>query len=142
MVGHLQVFALSDCLALTWPVEYSATTKGLRWLIPRNNLPWTKENSQNEYNHSYQAVARHTRKFSDSSIEIHAGEEMDHSIDLYATKFSNPLHQQLPLPLNIYPKSNRPVTQQNVTMKNTPYGPTLSSDEYYTYFLVSTNYIC
>ncbi|XP_074334059.1 uncharacterized protein LOC141671666 isoform X2 [Apium graveolens] len=46
MVGHLQVFALSDSLSLTLPVEYSTTTKGLLWLIPRNKLPWTKENSQ------------------------------------------------------------------------------------------------
>ncbi|XP_017230653.1 uncharacterized protein LOC108205273 isoform X1 [Daucus carota subsp. sativus] len=135
IVGHLQVFALSDCLSLTLPVEYSATTKGLRWLIPRQKLPWTKDHSEHGYSHSYQAVARHTRKSGDSTIKLHAGEEMEHSLDLHPTNFSKSLHQGLPLPVNIYPKSNRPVTHQNVTIKNTPYGLTLSSDEYYTYFL-------
>lgn len=142
MVGHLQVFALSDCLSLTLPVEYSATTKGLMWLIPRDKLPWTKDNSQNGYNRSYQALARHTRKFSDSTLEFHAGKGMEHSIDMNSTNFSNPLNEGLPLPVNFYPKSNWPVTQKNVTIKNTPYGLPLSSDEYYTYFLVSTIYIC
>lgn len=136
------MFALSDCLSLTLPVEYSATTKGLRWLIPRQKLPWTKDHSEHGYSHSYQAVARHTRKSGDSTIKLHAGEEMEHSLDLHPTNFSKSLHQGLPLPVNIYPKSNRPVTHQNVTIKNTPYGLTLSSDEYYTYFLVSVAYIC
>lgn len=141
MVGHLQVFALSDSLSLTLPVEYSATTKGLLWLIPRNKLPWTKENLQIRYNHSNQAVATHTRKFNDSTIKFHAGEAMDHSIELKITNFSNSLHKGLPLPVNIYPRSSWPVAQQNVTIKNTPYGLPLSSDEYYTYFLVSAIYL-
>ncbi|PIA61485.1 hypothetical protein AQUCO_00300766v1 [Aquilegia coerulea] len=36
MVGHLQVFVFTDW---SQPIEYSETTNGLRWLIPRQKLP-------------------------------------------------------------------------------------------------------
>ncbi|KAJ8634194.1 hypothetical protein MRB53_027530 [Persea americana] len=42
-IGHLQVFVFSDWLSVSLPIEYSETTKGLRWLIPREKLPWKKE---------------------------------------------------------------------------------------------------
>lgn len=40
MAGHLQVFAFSDWLSASLPIEYSETTRGLRWLIPHAKLPW------------------------------------------------------------------------------------------------------
>lgn len=40
MAGHLQVFAFSDWLSVSLPIEYRETTKGLRWLIPHAKLPW------------------------------------------------------------------------------------------------------
>ncbi|MCO5584020.1 hypothetical protein L7F22_037939 [Adiantum nelumboides] len=40
MAGHLQVFALSSQMAVSLPLEYSETTRGLRWLIPHVKLPW------------------------------------------------------------------------------------------------------
>lgn len=42
-IGHLQVFVFSDWLSVSLPIEYSETTKGLRWLIPREKLPWKTE---------------------------------------------------------------------------------------------------
>lgn len=40
MAGHLQVFAFSDWLSVSLPIEYRETTRGLRWLIPHAKLPW------------------------------------------------------------------------------------------------------
>ncbi|KAI5061541.1 hypothetical protein GOP47_0024046 [Adiantum capillus-veneris] len=40
MAGHLQVFALSSRMAVSLPLEYSETTRGLQWLIPHVKLPW------------------------------------------------------------------------------------------------------
>ncbi|KAJ0988854.1 hypothetical protein J5N97_007210 [Dioscorea zingiberensis] len=45
MAGHLQVFALSDWYSTNLPAEYSEVMKSLRWLIPREKLPWNKETS-------------------------------------------------------------------------------------------------
>eukprot|EP01018_Ginkgo_biloba_P013824 Gb_22704 [translate_table: standard] len=43
MAGHLQVFAFSDWLSVSLPVEYHETTRGLRWLIPHAKLPWEND---------------------------------------------------------------------------------------------------
>lgn len=43
MVGHLQVFALSQWMAVSLPIEYLETTKGLQWLIPHAQLPWERK---------------------------------------------------------------------------------------------------
>ncbi|KAJ7514137.1 hypothetical protein O6H91_23G029700 [Diphasiastrum complanatum] len=43
MASHLQTFALSSWLAVSLPVEYFETVKGLRWLLPHVNLPWEKK---------------------------------------------------------------------------------------------------
>ncbi|KAL2642981.1 hypothetical protein R1flu_010568 [Riccia fluitans] len=48
MATHLQVFALSDWLAVSLPVEYRETTRGLRWLIPHVNPPW-----QDQHNNTF-----------------------------------------------------------------------------------------
>ncbi|CAM6127196.1 unnamed protein product [Calypogeia fissa] len=45
MATHLQVFALSDWLCTSLPVEYRETTRGLRWMIPHVNPPWQKQNN-------------------------------------------------------------------------------------------------
>ncbi|BBN01488.1 hypothetical protein MPTK1_2g07770 [Marchantia polymorpha subsp. ruderalis] len=45
MATHLQVFALSDWLAVSLPVEYRETTRGLRWLIPHVNPPWQSQHN-------------------------------------------------------------------------------------------------
>lgn len=37
---HIQVFALSKWLAVTFPVEYYEFVRGLQWSIPHINLPW------------------------------------------------------------------------------------------------------
>ncbi|XP_002966003.2 uncharacterized protein LOC9652023 isoform X1 [Selaginella moellendorffii] len=44
MVGHLQVFALSERLTVrSVPLEYSESVRGLRWLIPHVKVPWEKD---------------------------------------------------------------------------------------------------
>lgn len=140
MVGHLQVFVLSDWISVTLPVEYSATTQGLRWLIPREKLPWKRERSPIWSNHSYPAGGRHGTKYGGIAIGFHAGERMYHSFDFSSINFSIPLHQGLPFPIEIYPKSIWPHELRNVTIRNTPYGLPLSSSEYFMYFLVSIFY--
>ncbi|KAF6150086.1 hypothetical protein GIB67_002868 [Kingdonia uniflora] len=51
MVGHLQVFVLSDWISAHLPIEYSETIKGLRWLIPREKIPWKKTQTSLWYNY-------------------------------------------------------------------------------------------
>eukprot|EP01018_Ginkgo_biloba_P009481 Gb_04485 [translate_table: standard] len=42
MACHLQVYALSKWLAVSLPVEYHETTRGLQWIIPHLALPWER----------------------------------------------------------------------------------------------------
>ena len=36
----MQIFALSEFLAVSLPIEYIETARGLRWLVPHVNTPW------------------------------------------------------------------------------------------------------
>lgn len=139
-MGHLQVFVLADWISVSLPVEYSETTEGLRWLLPREKLPWKKKSSsmwpnklymnetklEMEENHSSFGIAYHTRAY--------------HAYQLNSTKFSSKLQEGLRVPAVIYPTSGRLPGQPNITMKNIPYGLPLRSNEYFTYFLVSINF--
>lgn len=40
MACHLQIFALSDWLSVSLPIEYREVTNGLQWLIPHLRTPW------------------------------------------------------------------------------------------------------
>ncbi|OMO99474.1 hypothetical protein COLO4_13262 [Corchorus olitorius] len=62
MIGHLQVFVLSDWLLANQPIEYSETTKGLRWLIPRQRLPWKKDDCSIWPNNIYLDHGRFSKK--------------------------------------------------------------------------------
>lgn len=131
------MFVLSDWISVTLPVEYSATTQGLRWLIPREKLPWKRERSPIWSNHSYPVGEQHGAKFGAISIGVHDGRRKYHSFNFNSINFPTPLHQRLPFPIEIYPKSHWPHELQNVTIRSTSYGLPLSTSEYFTYFLVS-----
>ncbi|TXG54876.1 hypothetical protein EZV62_020132 [Acer yangbiense] len=133
MVGHLQVFVLSDWLTANQPIEYSETTKGLRWLIPRQKLPWRKDSASLWPNHVYFAKEKLLMQFGHLSIG-YAYRRSYHQAGLNLTNSSYTQHQ-LFFPTAIDPKFGWPYGHRNLSMKNTPYGLPLSSNEYFTYFL-------
>ncbi|KAL5581377.1 hypothetical protein UlMin_013819 [Ulmus minor] len=121
MIGHLQVFVLSDWLLVNQPIEYSETTKGLRWLIPHQKLPWKKDNALVWPNHIYLADEKLVSK--------------------YSTKIAN--NQTSPCLPNTSCRQPKGIEvmpgwlhgQHNISMKNAPYGQALDHNEYFTYFL-------
>ncbi|XP_031252644.1 uncharacterized protein LOC116110572 [Pistacia vera] len=133
MVGHLQVFVLSDWLLTNQPIEYSETTKGLRWLIPRQKLPWRKNNDSVWPNHVYLAEEQASKQFRYQPIECSHERSYHHLTGLSLTK-SYPQHEPL-FPPEIDPKFGGLFGRHNISMKNTPYGLLLNSSEYFTYFL-------
>lgn len=116
MVGHLQVFVLADWLPVNQPIEYLETTKGLRWLIPRQELPWKNDNSS-DWPHQ-------------EKLETMTSTE----IDICFTN-SSYMWYDIPVPIEVYPKSGWLHGQHSMRMP--PYGQPLDSNEYFTYFLVS-----
>ncbi|KAL5797191.1 hypothetical protein ACOSQ2_002011 [Xanthoceras sorbifolium] len=133
MVGHLQVFVLSDWLTANQPIEYSETTKGLRWLIPRQKLPWRKDSASLWPNHVYLAKEKLSKQFGQLSIGS-TYKRFYHQVGLNLTNSSYRQHQLL-FPTAIDPKFGWPYGHHNISMKNTPYGLPLNSNEYFTYFL-------
>ncbi|KAH9743466.1 hypothetical protein KPL70_003314 [Citrus sinensis] len=96
MVGHLQVFVLSDWFLANQPIEYSETTKGLRWLIPRQKLPWRNDSASVWPNHVYLAKERLTEQFRYLPIgSSHEGSY--HQIGLNLTS-SSCIRCELPFP--------------------------------------------
>lgn len=133
MVGHIQVFVLSDWLSDNQPIEYSETAKGLRWLIPHQKLPWKKYSASSWPNHVLLEEDRLSRKFSSFSEGWSLSEKTNYQIDFYLTNNS----YLRPAPLEIDPKSGRIKRQHDINMRNAPYGKNLVTEEYITYFLVS-----
>ncbi|KAK9225475.1 hypothetical protein WN943_010517 [Citrus x changshan-huyou] len=133
MVGHLQVFVLSDWFLANQPIEYSETTKGLRWLIPRQKLPWRNDSASVWPNHVYLAKERLTEQFRYLPIgSSHEGSY--HQIGLNLTS-SSCIRCELPFPTVTNQKFSWPDGRYNVSIKNAPYGQFLNSSEYFTYFL-------
>lgn len=129
MVGHLQVFVLSDWLSVNQPIEYLETTKGLRWLIPRQNLPWKKDSTS-----VWPSQEKLERKFSTSYVGGSSHEGTRSETDIYLTNSSYMRHG---LPVPIEADSNSGWLHGLHSMRMTPYGLPLHSNEYFTYFLVS-----
>ncbi|KAJ6298783.1 hypothetical protein OIU76_019859 [Salix suchowensis] len=116
------LFSLTGCL----PVIQLSTRrqqKGLRWLIPRQNLPWKDDGSSIMPNHVYMAE----EDLRILSLEYH------NWFNTNSTKASN-MEDQLPfqteINLNFGWRHG-----YNTSMKSTPYGLPLNSREYLTYFL-------
>ncbi|GMP30080.1 hypothetical protein CsSME_00004910 [Camellia sinensis var. sinensis] len=135
MVGHLQVFVLADWLSDSLPVEYSETTKGLRWLLPREKLPWKKESSSMWPNHLYLTETKLVMKENHLPIGFLSHKRAYHAYEQNLAFSSYYLQEGLPFPTEIYPKSGELPQQHNITMKNIPYGLPLDSKEYFIYFL-------
>ncbi|KAB2034431.1 hypothetical protein ES319_D04G085400v1 [Gossypium barbadense] len=119
MIGHLQVFVLSDWLLADQPIEYSETTKGLRWLIPRQKLPWKKNGSSLWPNNVYLDLGRFLKR----------RRRAYHAIGLINWSY---MPQKLLFPTEIDPKFHG---RHNISKENTPFGLPLSSNEYFTFFL-------
>ncbi|XP_057982291.1 uncharacterized protein LOC131167504 [Malania oleifera] len=135
MVGHLQAFVLSDWFSVSLPVEYSETIKGLRWLIPREKLPWEKESTSVWPNHFHLDKNKWAIKFSGMPIAYLNPERAYHSIGLISENFSSFLSCRQLYPAEIFPNAGWLHRRHNVSMKNSPYGLPLNSNEYFTYFL-------
>ncbi|KAF4397482.1 hypothetical protein G4B88_027222 [Cannabis sativa] len=119
MVGHLQVFVLSDWLSVNQPVVFSETAKGLRWLIPHQKLPWKKDSASVWPSHVYLSGGELGMKLSTISG----------AIDSCLTNISRArLNDIKPNPGWIY-------GHYNISMKKEPYGLALDSKEYFIYFL-------
>ncbi|KAJ7970605.1 Transmembrane protein [Quillaja saponaria] len=133
MVGHLQVFVLSDWYSVNKPTEYSETIGGLRWLIPRQKLPWKTDSVPILPN----PVLVTEGKLAEQSHDFSIGAPSDgraSQIDSNLTS-SSYIEHELPLPLEIAPKSVSLQGQKNISKINTFYGLPLSSNEYFSYFL-------
>ncbi|XP_065878867.1 uncharacterized protein [Euphorbia lathyris] len=129
LYGHLQVFVLSDWLSVNHPVEYSETTEGLRWLIPRGKLPWKKHNTSTWHNH------------------FHLSEELSYPLSPvfpyhkrpnpgFDMNLTDSLSLLDPPAFVMEIDSNFGwLHQHNLSMKSGPYGLPLNSREYFTYFL-------
>lgn len=137
MVGHIQVFVFSDWLSRNQPIEYSETTKGLRWLIPHQKLPWDKDSTSEWPNHVFLAEDRFTTKSSTFSEGWSSTEKANYQIDFHLTNKSY-MHS---VPLDIDPTSDQLREQPNMNMRNIPYGLTLDTREYFIYFLVSICFV-
>ncbi|KAI5604519.1 hypothetical protein BDE02_01G293500 [Populus trichocarpa] len=121
--GHLQVFVLSDWLSASHPIEYSETTKGLRWLIPRQKLPWKDGGTSIWPNHVY--LAKENLRI--LSLEYH---------NWFNTNLNSSSNMEDQLPFQTEINLNFGWRHgYSTSMKSTPYGLPLNSREYFTYFL-------
>ncbi|XP_038989295.1 uncharacterized protein LOC103718327 isoform X2 [Phoenix dactylifera] len=156
MAGHLQVFVLSDWYSVGLPAEYSETTRGLRWLLPRAKLPWKKEDTPTwpNYPSSYIVFSNISKKYDKGSLlGIKRGQ---HSLAPRSNCASTPSRQPMISPdSEIFKKimerkrscevNSAPTyrgsefgmfkQKQNVTMADIPYGQLLNSEEYFIHFL-------
>ena len=127
-MGHLQVFVLSDWFSVGLPMEYSETTKGLRWLIPREKLPWKKGSLSIRPDHLSSAEKKLTMVFSSLAVGLSSPERGNHSVDYNLTNLQSPARTG---PRDYW------FREHNISLENVPYGSPLNFSEYLTYFLVS-----
>ncbi|KAJ8750322.1 hypothetical protein K2173_014237 [Erythroxylum novogranatense] len=123
LLGHLQVFVLSDWISLNHPAEYSETTKGLRWLLPRQKLPW-KEDCTSVWPNHFDL----TEKYINSSRPGFLDHEM-----LYHPSAPLTLQHQISRPTEINQIGGR--LQGHIGSENTSYGLPLNSREYFIHLL-------
>ncbi|XP_022750467.1 uncharacterized protein LOC111299515 [Durio zibethinus] len=133
MIGHLQVFVLSDWLLTDQLIEYSETTKGLRWLIPRQKLPWKKNGCSIWPNNVYLDQGKFVKRSRSWSRGYISHERAYHNIYLNNPSY---VREKLPFPTEIDPKFSWLHGRHNISKENTPLGLPLSSNEYFTFFLV------
>ncbi|XP_010554111.1 PREDICTED: uncharacterized protein LOC104823982 isoform X3 [Tarenaya hassleriana] len=118
MLGHLQVFVLLDWFIPVSPGEYSETMKGLRWLIPRQKIPWKNQNRPiwpDRFDSAGEKFTYHSMNVSASSNSTESSYKQ--SEEKFLIKSSDVA----------YGKSNSSTESSN--------GLPLNSAEYFTYFL-------
>lgn len=158
MVGHLQVFALSNWYSVSLPAEYSDMTRGLWWLIPRERLPWNKDTLPIWSNHSqFEGSADHLEKNARDYISkeerrlfsyVHSSEyrfsstpplvrqSHDDAVErIRFAKYGN-VHQSDLVQKDIRSKLGVLSGQENSDIASVASVPPLSSEEYFIYFLV------
>lgn len=133
MVGHLQVFVLSNWILANQSIEYSETARGLRWLIPHQRLPWKRNSTSNWPNHFYDVTDEIT-KLSNFSLNFPSKERYHHRTDLNFSKYSSYRVDEPHTPIKTHPKPGWLHELQNKSMEST-YGLPLNLNEYLTYFL-------
>lgn len=127
MVGHLQVFVLSDWLSVNQPIKFSATAKGLRWLIPHQKLPWKHDSVSDWPNHIYLKEEKLANKFNTISLNKTANYQINSCLgNIYCPRLQN-----------IEQKPGWLQGKYNISLKKAPYGLPLDTKEYFIYFLVS-----
>lgn len=127
------MFVLSDWLLADQSIEYSETTKGLRWLIPRQKLPWKKNGRSIWPNNVYLDQGKFVKRSSSWSRGYISHEKVYYDIDLYNSFY---VQEKLLFPTEIDPKFSWLHGRRNISKENTPFGLPLSSNEYFTFFLV------
>lgn len=127
MVGHLQVFVLSDWLSVNQPIEFSESAKGLRWLIPHQKLPWKHDSASVWPNYIYLTEEKLGENFSTVSENKTATYQVDSCLK----------NISCPQSIEIEPTPGWLDGQYNISLKKAPYGLPLDTKEYFIYFLVS-----
>jgi hypothetical protein len=125
MASHLQVFALSDWLDVSLPIEYSETVEGLQWLIPNVRTPW--QHSQTSRSSSIYG----THVVSNLPIVVQLLDHGGRQLLMMGDTFCSPLEEEL----------GNYVHRGRLLGSNTSlFGPALIAGEYKLYFLnQSTN---
>ncbi|KAH8966354.1 hypothetical protein BDL97_03G020900 [Sphagnum fallax] len=125
MASHLQVFALSDWLDASLPIEYSETVEGLQWLIPNVRTPW--QHSQTSRSSSIYG----THVVSNLPIVVQLLDRGGRQLLMMGDTFCSPLEEEL----------GNYVHRGRLLGSNTSlFGPALIAGEYKLYFLSqSTN---
>lgn len=135
MVGHLQVFVLSDWFSANHPIEYSETTKGLIWIIARQKLPWKRGSASTWPNYIYLAEEKFAGKLS-GLFTGKSSHEMPHQlIGLNMTNLAYTKPER-PFPMEIDPMSVWLHGKHDISFKSTAFGLPLDSNEYFIHFLV------
>ena len=132
MVGHLQVFVLSDWLSVNQPVEFSETAKGLRWLIPHQKLPWKNDSTSVWPNHIYLMEEKLSGKFRWSSIRIANNQTGACLTNISCIRSEDVVHK---------PSWFHGPHNMSISMKKAPFGLALDTKEYFVYFLVSIDFM-
>ncbi|KAL6011560.1 hypothetical protein ACLOJK_002008 [Asimina triloba] len=123
--GHLQVFVFSDWTSVSLPIEYSETTKGLRWLIPREKLPWKHEDTQVWPTYPYEGATklllRHRGLFNKSSSN---SEAIKHGFNLNSSCITSLFKDHLQPPKGA---ATLPILPNHARVHEMPAGVPMSS---------------
>ncbi|CAM8999993.1 unnamed protein product [Rhodiola kirilowii] len=134
MIGHLQVFLLSDWFSDNLPVEFSETTKGLRWLLAHNQLPWSNEKNSTWPHHLHQSEQHGNNSF--SGLLLGYPSLAPPHQHLNSTNSSWPQEgRELPVPTDHGAENKWLNGQDIVGMRGIQFGQPLDSSEYFIYFL-------